>query len=124
MGGEFWPETQDMGNSSWGKRDNSKTRFIQWVMRSAAETLFVFADNSAIVSTKREPDQPNVWRFEISQNEPEEERINQCLPNPTDVRKTTRVETNMPTVGEEFGFLIISENRETKHCAQDSQWAI
>ena len=79
-----------MWNSSRvGVRCNLKTMFIQWATQGEMETLFGFADNLAIVSTKRETDHPNARHFEIPRNEPDAECINHCLPNPNDVRKTS-----------------------------------
>ena len=60
------------------KRDNSKTKFIQWAMQRAMETLSGFADNLAIASTQRGPGQSKEWHFESSQNEPDEESIKHC----------------------------------------------
>ena len=46
-----------------GKRGNAKPKIIQWVMQRAMETLFGFANNLAIVSTQREPDQSKERHF-------------------------------------------------------------
>ena len=68
--------------------------------------LFGFADNFAIVSTQRGPDQPKEWNFRKANasKKPDAECIRNCSPDPITKEynhPTERSEEgkNMPTVG-------------------------